>query len=154
MKLRFACPECHAIIRTDQVDAASWTCRKCGFIVPAADAGHGADLAGCRVCGNHELYVQKAFPHWLGMGIVVLASLGFMLFHATYWFYAAWGCLVGAFFLDVLLYSLMGNVTVCYRCQAFHCGFAPNPTHQSFELTIAERYRQERLRKQQMGPSR
>lgn len=154
MKLRFSCPECHRTVATEALAGPSWSCKGCGYALTPVAPTAAAELTACRACGNEELFVQKAFPHWLGMGIVVAASLGFMLFHATYHFYAAWGCLVGAFGLDVLLYFRMGNETVCYRCGARHAGFAPNPTHAAFELATAERYRQEKLRRQQMGQTR
>jgi hypothetical protein len=115
--------------------------------------GDGTELTCCRACGNEELYVQKAFPNWLGMSVVVAAGIGFLLFHWLYWFYAAWTCLIGAAATDTLLYFLMGNVTVCYRCGAQHSGFPPNPSHRSFDLSIAEKYRQEKLRRQELGQS-
>lgn len=108
-------------------------------------------LARCRACGNEELYVQKAFPNWLGMSVVVVAGVGFLVFHSLYWFYAAWACLLGAAALDTVLYFLMGNMTVCYRCGARHTGFPLNPAHASFDLGVAEKYRQEKIRRQELG---
>ena len=39
---------------------------------------------------------------------------------------------------------------VCYRCHAHYRGFAASAEHKPFELTIHERYRQERLRREQL----
>ncbi len=36
------------------------------------------------ICGNHELYKKKDFPHWLGMSILMGACI---LSIITYWFY-------------------------------------------------------------------
>lgn len=147
-KLRFFCPECQARIVTEACSAPAWRCRACGIEVPNPTVGDGPEsLTRCRVCNNPELYVQKAFPTGLGMGIVILAGIGFLFFHWLYWFYAAWACLFGAAILDTVLYFLMGNVTVCYRCGAEHFGFPVNPAHGNFDLGVAEKYRQERLRK-------
>jgi hypothetical protein len=49
-----------------------------------------------------------------------------------------------------LLYLVVGDVLVCYRCGAQHRGVAPSPAHQPFDLGIAERYRQERIRREQL----
>jgi hypothetical protein len=152
MKLRFPCPECACPISTEDVNAPAWKCSACGVEVPSAvPADAGANLQQCRACGNHELYVRKAFPNWLGMSVVVLAGIGFLAFHWMYWFYAAWACLLGAAVLDTALYFLMGNMTVCYRCGAEHTGFAGDPSHGSFDLGVAEKYRQERLRRRELG---
>jgi DNA-directed RNA polymerase subunit RPC12/RpoP len=148
-KLRLTCPECEARIATENLSATAWKCWSCQAEVPNPFSGDTTDqLTNCRACGNTEMYVQKAFPNWLGMGIVVVASLGFLVFHWMYWFYAAWACLFAAAILDTFLYFFMGNVTVCYRCRAEHLGFPVNPRHGSFDLGVAEKYRQERLRKQ------
>lgn len=151
-KLRFFCPECESRIATEAVSALLWKCPYCAADVPNPTASEDANsLSRCRVCGNAEMYVQKAFPNWLGMGVVILAGIGFLVFHWMYWFYAAWACLFGAAILDTLLYFLMGNVTLCYRCGAEHYGFAVNPGHGNFDLGVAEKYRQERLRKRLLG---
>ncbi len=153
-KLRLTCPECEARIATELLSATAWKCRSCGAEVPNPFPNDTADqLTGCRACGNPEMYVQKAFPNWLGMGIVVIASLGFLVFHWMYWFFVAWACLFAAAILDMFLYFFMGNVTVCYRCRAEHFGFPANPGHGSFDLGVAEKYRQERLRKQMLSES-
>jgi hypothetical protein len=44
----------------------------------------------------------------------------------------------------------VGDAVVCYRCHAHYHGFAPTAAHKPHELTIAEKYRQERLRREQM----
>jgi hypothetical protein len=120
-------------------------------MVPAVAGPQPAVLAACRACGNHELYVQKDFPHWLGMGILVAACGISAVTYAFYWIVATWVILIGSAVIDCALYVWMGNVTVCYRCQARHRGFAPNPEHSPFDLAVGEKYRQERLRRQQFG---
>jgi hypothetical protein len=152
MKLRLVCPECRQWTATSQVDAAAWPCAHCGFEI-AATAPGGAELSCCRVCGNHELYVQKDFPHWLGMGILVAACVFSAVTYYFYWIWATWIILVGSAIVDGALYIIMGNVTVCYRCLAQYRGFPPNPAHQAFDLAVGEKYRQEKLRREQLGNS-
>jgi hypothetical protein len=150
MILRFQCPECQTITATEQVGAPSWTCSTCGFAVTAASPTDASELKSCRVCGNTELYVQKAFAHWLGMSLIVVASVGFIVAMYMYHLYIAWGILIGSALIDVVLYLMMGNMTVCYRCRAQYQGFPVNPEHKSFDLAVGERYRQEKLRRQQL----
>jgi hypothetical protein len=148
MTLTLTCPECQARTTTDQVAAASWRCAHCGFVVDTHPEAGGPELVNCRVCGCHELYIQKDFPHWLGMGIIAVACLASAVAYAFYWIKTTWALLIGSAVLDVLLYAVMGSVTVCYRCHAQYRGFPPTPAHKPFELANAEKYRQERLRRE------
>jgi hypothetical protein len=43
---------------------------------------------------------------------------------------------------------------VCYRCNAHHRGVQATATHQPFEITIGERYRQESLRQERLRQER
>jgi hypothetical protein len=99
----------------------------------------------CAVCGNHELYKMKGFPHWLGLTILTGACVAFLVLMALRSQWWAWGVLLASAALDGGLYLLVKDVVVCYRCGAQHRGFgkSSNPPH---ELTVSERYRQERIR--------
>jgi hypothetical protein len=102
------------------------------------------------ICGNGELYKKKDFPHWLGLMILTAACLGSII---PYWLYMktlTWVILIGSALFDGLLYLWVGDVVVCYRCQAHYRGLPPNTEYKPFELGIAERYRQERLRREQL----
>jgi hypothetical protein len=151
MKIRFLCPICGSWTVTRQVDAESCPCAHCRHVVTAAAPSTAAALTGCRVCGNQELYVQKDFPHWLGMSILVVACIASVVTYALYYIKTTWTILIGSATVDGLLYLLMGDVTVCYRCRAQYRGFPPNPEHHAFDLAIGEKYRQERLRKDGIG---
>jgi hypothetical protein len=151
MKLRLLCSKCETYTVTRDVAAASWTCTGCGHVIPAAAPSTVPELTNCRVCDNHELYVQKDFPHWLGMGILVVACAASVVSYALYLIKTTWAILIGSAAIDGLLYLLMGNVTVCYRCRTQYRGFPPNPVHHSFDLAISEKYRQEQLRKEGIG---
>lgn len=93
---------------------------------------HGG-LDGCLACGHPELYTQRDFPRVLGIGIVVLAAV-----LAPFTNYLS---LVAAAVLDALLYRLAPALVACYVCGARHRGFASEPRHPRYDLTIAERLR-------------
>jgi hypothetical protein len=107
-------------------------------------------LSACGLCGHNELYKKKNFPHWLGLAILSAACLAFLWAHGVYQPWVAWTILIVSAGFDGLFYLWVGDVIVCYRCGAQYSGFTAGPAHHPFELTIAERYRQERLRREQL----
>jgi len=156
MNVRFPCPACERPARADVARANSWQCPHCehrleipGTGVQAGAAGT-ATFATCLICGNHELYKQKAFPHWLGMSLLAIACGAFLLLNALRFYYWAWGFLLGSALVDGALYLLVGDVVVCYRCGAHHPCSAAGASHRPFELIVGERYRQERIRREQL----
>lgn len=106
-------------------------------------------VASCSQCGNTELYRQKDFPQWLGMTLLGGACLVFFIFAIRYQYAIAWSVLLGSAALDGLIYLIVGDVVICYRCGAKHRGW-PSRNFHPFELTTAEKYRQERIRHEQL----
>jgi hypothetical protein len=102
------------------------------------------------MCGNHELYKKKDFPHWLGMGILAVACIGSIIPYWLYHQWLTWTILIGSAVVDGLLYLWVGDVVVCYRCAAQYRGVAALDEHKPFELGIGERYRQEQKRREIM----
>ena len=148
MKVILACPCCDqpAAVPLDQ--ACDWQCAKCDHRLHLA-AGDPA-LPTCLVCGCQELYKKKDFPQWLGMTILLTACVASFY---TYWAYEkwwTWSFLIGSALLDGGLYLMVGDVLVCYRCQAHYRGFTTTAAHLPFEITIGERYRQEKIRQERM----
>jgi hypothetical protein len=148
----FACPVCERPARVGVAQAADWQCSACEHRLHL-DATEPA-LPCCAVCGNHELYKKKDFPHWLGMTILVVACVASAFTYGYYEKWLTWAILLGSAAIDVLLYKLVGDAVVCYRCHAHHKGFTPTAAHQPFELTIGERYRQEQIRREQVRGQR
>ena len=70
----------------------------------------------------------------------------------VFWYYympiPAFAVLLSTAALDVALYYLVPDVTICYRCLSQYRGTGTNPEGRilPFDLAIGERYRQERLR--------
>jgi hypothetical protein len=111
-------------------------------------------LPACVVCGCHEFYKRKDFPQWLGMSILVSACVLSVITYAVYEKWWTWSLLIGSALLDGGLYLMVGDVLVCYRCQAHYRGFTTGDGHQPFEITIGERYRQEKIRQERMKSNR
>jgi transposase-like zinc ribbon protein len=149
VKVRFRCPECGVVAQTSLADSKSWQCRHCDDLIAMPDHGDKG-LPACVICGNQELYKKKNFPHWLGLTILALACFAFLWAHGKYDPTTAWAILLVSAAIDGFFYLWVGDAIVCYRCAAVYRGFSPSSLHLPFELTVAERYRQERLRREKL----
>ena len=150
MNVRFTCPSCEQPGRVASPLPAEWACPSCGLVLPLKPADAEPTLTACAVCGNAELYRKKDFPQGLGMGILALSCLASTI---TYWLYQkwwTWAILIGSALFDCLLYAVVRDVTVCYRCDAHYRGLPPGSGQKPFELTTFERYRQEQMRRKQL----
>jgi hypothetical protein len=150
MTVRVCCPNCEEYSALPEAGAKPWVCSICGAgLTPLAHAAEAPEvgLEHCRYCGHGELYVQKDFPHWLGLSILLVAVVASFITYSYHEIAWTWVILLGSAAIDGLLYCLVGNVTICYRCLAQHRGFRPNPDHRPFDLGIGEKYRQQRLRR-------
>ncbi len=105
-------------------------------------------LVACPLCLTSDLYLQKDFPQRLGLLIVVI---GFAI-STVFWYYempiSSYLVLVVSMLLDLMMYHVVGDVTICYRClgQVRGTGANPDGRYRPFDLAIGERYRQERIR--------
>jgi len=144
----FACPTCENPGRATLDRASDWECPRCDQR-QHFEAAEPA-LTACALCGNHELYKQKDFPHRFGLFVLIAA---FVLSIYTYGWYEKWltyAILIGTAIFDGALYLWVGDAIVCYRCGSYHKGFKPGPECHPFEITTGERYRQERIRKDRL----
>jgi hypothetical protein len=152
MHIIFQCPVCaKQSLSEPETPNASIRC-DCGW---TRDEGMGdfsdGTLTRCRICGCEDLWRQKDFPPALGLFFV---GMGIILSSTAWAFHlpaVALGILMGFALLDLLLYTFMGDMLVCYRCRARHRRTAMDEAHPKFDLEIAERYRQQDLRRQQNG---
>jgi len=153
MIVQFACPKCGS----DQSVQAAWApaelaCASCGWrkALPAEEAS-ASKPSRCLVCGCDDLWKQKDFPQRLGLALV---AAGAGLSTVAAWYYRplwAIGILLAFALIDLVLFALMKDVLVCYRCQARYRNADPGQEHRRFSLETAERYRQESFR---LAPSR
>jgi hypothetical protein len=150
MELTFSCPGCGAIGQVPSLENQTQAiCRQCGFArdLRGESIDHGA-LEACPWCATTDLYIQKDFPQGLGLAIVVA---GFAI-STVFWYYempiSAYLVLLGSIGLDLVMYHLVKDVTICYRCLSQVRGEGSNARgrFRTFDLAIGERYRQERLR--------
>ncbi len=149
METRFPCPECNQPQRLTLAGPAAWPCPACQHLLHVDNVDPA--LKSCPLCGNQELYKKKDFPHWLGLTILTGACLASVFTYGWYEKWLTWAILIGSALIDGLVYLWVGDAVVCYRCGGSFHGFQAGAAHQPFELTIAERYRQERLRRDQVG---
>ena len=146
MNLRFVCPGCDAPHRVELTAPQAWQCGNCRHQMPIAAPQQ--PLTCCLACGNKQFYRQKNFPQWLGMSILAFACSAFFILSGLYMRNLAWAILLGSAAFDGILYLFVGDALVCYRCQARHTGLPRHKSYEPFELSIAEKYRQERLRRE------
>jgi hypothetical protein len=149
MKVRFPCPSCDLPGRL-HIPGPVWQCSACEHRVEADGRVTPTELPVCAVCGHGELYKKKNFPHTLGLTILTIACVASFIAYLRYEKVLTWVILGGTALFDVLLFLWVGDAVVCYRCGAVHSGIKPGPEHHPFELGTSERYRQERIRKEQM----
>jgi hypothetical protein len=133
-EIAFACPTCKAET-TAGLDGRG-VCSSCGepttlVLSPALREGRAVDR--CPACAGEQLYVQRDFNQKVGLAVVVVgaALAPFTPYYASLGVAAA---------VDAVLYLLLPEITVCYRCQAHFRGFPRNPRHEAFDLHIAEQY--------------
>jgi hypothetical protein len=157
MELTFSCKQCGAVGYVspleEPVEAA---CRHCGTARPIDRQGCSrGELEFCPLCATTDLYIQKDFPTGLGLFIVLVGfaiSTVFWYYEMPIWTYLV---LIISIAVDFVLYYKVPDVTICYRCLSQYRGKGANAQgrFKPFDLAIGERYRQERIRAQQIRES-
>jgi DNA-directed RNA polymerase subunit RPC12/RpoP len=147
MNVTYACRQCERAVRQDVLDGEGLVCPHCGQkTLPPATATDGRRLARCLVCPSTDLYVRKDFPQRVGVALVVLGIVGSSIawgFSQIYWTY---GILFVTALLDLLLYWIVPNALMCYRCHAEYRQVEGLESHAAFDLETHERYRQQAAR--------
>lgn len=148
MWIVFECPACQShnvsevAAQTEQL-----RCSSCSWQRPVAAENRAAtEPAHCVVCGCGDLWRQKDFPQRLG---ILMVGTGALLSTIFWWFMMpAWaiGVLLVFALVDGVLYTLMRDVLVCYRCKTRHRHAPLDGRHERFNLETHERYRQEAIR--------
>lgn len=119
-----ACPHCSGQVKIDD------------------DAIVGTRVKRCLVCPSTDLYVRKDFPQVIGVSLVVLGIVGSSI--AWYQMNIGWtfGILFATALMDVLLYTMVGDALMCYRCNAQYRDVDEMDSHGNFDLETHEKYRQ------------
>jgi hypothetical protein len=143
MNVTYRCPQCSHTVRAE-ITRDSLCCPDCAAstAVPAEAWDDQGRLTRCLVCPSVDLFIRKDFPQRLGLTIVVA---GFALSFVTwyfYWVYLTFAVLFATAAVDMVLYAVMGESLVCYRCGAQYRNAPGQEMHGGFELATHERYRQ------------
>jgi hypothetical protein len=119
--------------------------------VPAG-AVEGGRVRRCLTCPSHDLYVRKDFPQRVGVALVFIGVVG----SSIAWYHAnlAWtfGILFATALADVLLFLVVGNALMCYRCGAQYRGALEIDSHGQFNLETHEKHRQTAARLKSASP--
>ncbi len=154
MELTFSCNSCGAIGHVKPLEGALLaTCGQCGTARPIDPEGVArGELQFCPACVTTDLYIQKDFPQGLGLFIVMVG----IAISTVFWYYempiSAFIVLIISLAFDFLMYHVVSDVTICYRCLSQFRGEGSNPSGRfgPFDLATGERYRQERIRVQEI----
>lgn len=148
MNVTFSCPRCHAGVRSDIAPGAeSLQCPGCRQVISIpSDAFDGDALRRCLVCPSTDLFVRKDFPQRLGVGIVVLGIVASSITWGFTWPIATFAILFATALVDVVLYVVVPNALMCYRCGAQYRMAVGTAGHGAFDLETHERHRQQAAR--------
>ena len=148
MNVTFSCPLCHQDARTDVTPGDdALVCPECHEAIKLpADAFDGDHLCRCLVCPSTDLFVRKDFPQRLGVGIVALGIVGSSVawgYSLVIWTFAI---LFATALVNVVLYLIVPDALMCYRCGAHYRMADGHERHGAFNLETHERYRQQAAR--------
>ncbi len=144
MNITYACPTCHEGVRAEfDSKTCELSCPHCnGQIAVKSDAINENRIKRCLACPSTDLYVRKDFPQRIGVALVGIGIIGSSI--AWYHTNLTWtfGILFATALADVLLYTLVGDALMCYRCDAQYRGVEEMDTHGQFDLETHEKHRQ------------
>jgi hypothetical protein len=129
--VHFLCSRCDARLGREP-GAPAQPCDRCAEPNAVTAPSPGSLIERCAACGHDQLYFQKDFNRTTGITLVVLGSI------FVPWTYGL--SLLGVTILDYIVWRLVKDVIVCYRCQAVHRGYPPNPSIKPFDLVVHDRH--------------
>lgn len=146
MRIAYACPSCQLPHTATVAEVQQLECG-CGWSrpLPTEPAEHEHPTQ-CLVCGCRDLWRQKDFPQQVGIAMVALGAVLSTIAYANYMPLWSLGILLGFAAIDLILYVVMPDVLVCYRCSTRYRRFNPAGGTENFNLETAEKYRQEQQR--------
>ena len=155
MQIAFDCPKCIKLDRGEVTQAASQVrCSHCGWTRPIEQGAiQGESPTRCLVCGCNDLWRQKDFDQRLGVFIVGLGILLSTIAVAYMLPGIAMIILMIFGLADWVLYAVLPDRLVCYRCHAQYRRIPNLAQTAAFDLEVNERYRQEAIRLKQAEKS-
>lgn len=129
--VHFLCEQCERRVAREAGEAPR-PCDECGAPTAVVAPAAGAVIESCAACGHGELYFQKDFNRTTGIALVVVGAI------FVPW---TWGLsLLAVTILDYVVWRIVKDVIVCYRCQAVHRGYPANPALAPFDLATHDRH--------------
>lgn len=156
MNITFACPACDQAARLPlSVETEKLVCPHCQETIRIpAGAVHDRGLSRCVVCPSTDLFVRKDFPQRVGVGLVAVGILG----SSVAWYYGnvtlTFAVLFATALADLVLYLVVGDALMCYRCHAQYRQVLGLQEHGPFDLETHERHRQSVARLEQQQQAR
>ncbi|MFQ5719587.1 MAG: hypothetical protein ACE5IK_08540 [Acidobacteriota bacterium] len=92
----------------------------------------------CVICGETHLYRQRDFSQRAGCAILGLGAIGGLALGIAFGIWWLWGVLLVIALLDAVLYRLIPDVIICYRCKAHYRKMTDNPDVGPFDLQLAD----------------
>ncbi len=129
--VNFLCTRCERRLGREAGEAAR-PCEHCGAANSVTAPPPTSLIDRCAACGHDQLYFQKDFNRTTGIALVVLGAI------FVPWTYGL--SLLGVTILDYVVWRLVKDVIVCYRCQAVHRGYPKNPSLAPFDLVTHDRH--------------
>ncbi|MBI3838953.1 MAG: hypothetical protein HY288_13610 [Planctomycetia bacterium] len=148
MNITFSCPCCQQGARANvSATDTALACPHCQqTIAIASGAFDGDQLCRCLVCPSTDLFVRKDFPQRLGVGLVILGIVGSSVAWAYSLVIVTFAVLFATALVDVVLYLIVPDALMCYRCGAQYRMAEGMARHGAFNLQTHERYRQQSAR--------
>lgn len=148
MNVTFCCPRCDESVRVDTTPgAAALDCPKCKQSLPLpAQAFDGMQLKRCLICPSTDLFVRKDFPQRIGVGIVAVGILASCVTWGMSLLIPTFAILFATALIDVVLYLIVPDALMCYRCGATYRLAEGHSDHGPFNLETHERHRQQAAR--------
>ncbi len=131
MSVHFLCTQCDHRLGRDGGEPAR-ACDRCGAASDVVAPPEGAIIDRCAACGHDQLYFQKDFNRAMGIAIIVVGAI-----FVPWTYYLS---LLAVTILDYIVWRLVKDVIVCYRCQAVHRAYPPNPALKPFDLVVHDRH--------------
>ena len=141
MEVIVKCPSCNAALPVKASEKlneiACGSCQKviALTITPAVATDTSVDT--CPMCTGKDFYIRKDFDPKVGLAFVILGATVSAVFYYFGMDLTAYGVLAVAVFVDLAVYRRLGDVTICYRCQAEFRGHFEHMA-ESFDLHTAD----------------
>jgi hypothetical protein len=129
--VHFLCTHCEQRVARDAGEPAR-VCEHCAKATTVTAPPEGAMVARCAACDHDQLYFQKDFNRTTGVALVAVGAV------FVPWTYGI--SLLAVTILDYIVWRVVKDVIVCYRCQAVHRGYPPNPELKPFDLVVHDRH--------------